>query len=174
MDYRKARMFSATRYNFLENFPSEEDFLKILHAGYGEDDPRSVFYKRTHVIPEINWPQALCHVLYPLLLGILISIIAFYILVPIISEYALWIALTVSLTGILFYIVIRLRAILIWGVKVYQHFAPIELRNKCRFEPSCSVYMIQAIEKYGALKGVFQGIKRLRRCNISNGGHDYI
>ncbi|WP_282935531.1 membrane protein insertion efficiency factor YidD [Paenibacillus sp. RC67] len=165
---------SKTKETVFENFPSEEDFLKILHAGYGEDDPRSIFYKRTHVIPEINWRQALYHVLYPLLFGILISIIVFYILVPIISEYALWIACTVSLTEIFLYTLIRAKAILIWGIKVYQHFAPIELRNKCRFEPSCSMYMIQAIEKYGALRGVFQGIKRLRRCNISNGGHDYV
>ncbi len=43
----------------------------------------------------------------------------------------------------------------------------------CKYEPSCSEYTIQAIEKYGALKGVFLGIKRILRCNpFSKGGYD--
>jgi len=46
-------------------------------------------------------------------------------------------------------------------------------KNVCRFTPTCSVYMYQAVEKYGAGKGVWLGIKRLARCNPwSAGGHD--
>ena len=36
----------------------------------------------------------------------------------------------------------------------------------CKYYPSCSEYMKQAIEKYGCLKGIYLGIKRLIRCNI--------
>ncbi|PQP85438.1 membrane protein insertion efficiency factor YidD [Paenibacillus sp. PCH8] len=70
-------------------------------------------------------------------------------------------------------VLIRVRAILIWNIQMYQRLAPKEVRNKCRFEPSCSVYMIQAIEKYGAIKGLSLGIQRLRKCNINGGGFDY-
>jgi putative membrane protein insertion efficiency factor len=44
----------------------------------------------------------------------------------------------------------------------------------CKFTPSCSAYMILAVEKYGSAKGLFKGIARLLRCNpFSNGGEDY-
>ena len=38
----------------------------------------------------------------------------------------------------------------------------------CRFYPTCSTYMIQAIEKYGAFKGLALGIWRILRCNPFN------
>ena len=43
----------------------------------------------------------------------------------------------------------------------------------CKFYPSCSEYTMQAVEKYGVLKGGFMGIKRILRCNpFSKGGYD--
>jgi len=43
----------------------------------------------------------------------------------------------------------------------------------CRFYPSCSVYLYQAIEKYGVLKGIKIGFKRIIRCHpFSEGGVD--
>ena len=43
----------------------------------------------------------------------------------------------------------------------------------CRFYPSCSAYFIQAVEKYGAVKGSYLGIKRILRCNpFHPGGYD--
>jgi len=58
-------------------------------------------------------------------------------------------------------------------ILLYQKIAPKELRDSCRFEPTCSNYMIIAIEKYGCIKGCFLGIKRLLRCHYPNGGYDY-
>ena len=44
---------------------------------------------------------------------------------------------------------------------------------RCKFEPTCSEYTKQAIEKYGALKGTIKGLKRILRCNpFSKGGYD--
>lgn len=44
---------------------------------------------------------------------------------------------------------------------------------KCKYYPTCSEYTRQAIEKYGSLKGIFLGIKRIVRCNpFSKGGYD--
>ena len=45
--------------------------------------------------------------------------------------------------------------------------------NPCRFTPSCADYTYEAVEKYGAVKGTFLGVKRLVRCNpFSKGGYD--
>jgi putative membrane protein insertion efficiency factor len=55
--------------------------------------------------------------------------------------------------------------LIIWLVRGYQtHISPY-LGNNCRFTPSCSQYMIEAVEIHGALKGLALGIWRLLRCN---------
>ena len=47
------------------------------------------------------------------------------------------------------------------------------MHSACRFTPTCSNYGIEAIEKYGSLKGGFLTIKRILRCNpFSKGGYD--
>jgi putative membrane protein insertion efficiency factor len=55
----------------------------------------------------------------------------------------------------------------------YQKFiSPLKLPS-CRYYPTCSSYALQAIDKYGALKGLFLSIKRLLRCNpMFKGGYD--
>ena len=56
---------------------------------------------------------------------------------------------------------------------VYKAAVSPFLPPACRFEPSCSDYTREAIEKYGALKGSWMGIKRLLRCQpFCKGGHD--
>lgn len=43
----------------------------------------------------------------------------------------------------------------------------------CRFEPSCSDYMTQAVKRYGVLRGIWMGTKRLLRCQpFCEGGYD--
>ncbi len=42
--------------------------------------------------------------------------------------------------------------------------------NHCRFTPSCSEYTYQAVEKYGVIKGIFLGLKRIFKCNPFNKG----
>ena len=62
---------------------------------------------------------------------------------------------------------------MVFLILLYQKMAPKKLRDSCRFEPSCSNYMIIAINKYGVIKGINLGLKRLFRCHIPNGGYDY-
>jgi putative membrane protein insertion efficiency factor len=58
-------------------------------------------------------------------------------------------------------------------IKVYRRFISPMLPSSCRFTPSCSLYTLQAIEKYGLLKGGFMGARRLLRCHpFSEGGYD--
>ena len=51
--------------------------------------------------------------------------------------------------------------------------SPLKRYPTCKYYPTCSQYAIEAIEKYGALKGGFLAIKRILRCNpFSKGGYD--
>lgn len=58
-------------------------------------------------------------------------------------------------------------------VLAYKAFAPLSVRNSCRYTPTCSTYMIMAINKYGLFVGVYKGIRRLLRCKPPYGGEDY-
>ena len=49
-------------------------------------------------------------------------------------------------------------------IKIYQ-LMPLHSHSLCRFQPTCSNYMIEAIRKYGSIKGLFLGIKRILRCH---------
>ena len=58
-------------------------------------------------------------------------------------------------------------------LELYKAFVSPFLPPACRFEPTCSEYMRQAVEKYGAMKGSWLGIKRILRCQpFSKGGYD--
>ena len=59
------------------------------------------------------------------------------------------------------------------SIRFYKRFLSPFLPSACRFEPTCSVYTYQAIEKYGVLKGGWMGAKRISRCHPLNpGGYD--
>ena len=66
-----------------------------------------------------------------------------------------------------------MKKLLLFAIRAYQKFvSPIKPRT-CRFYPTCSTYSIQAIEKYGALKGSLKSIKRILKCHPFNpGGYD--
>ena len=53
---------------------------------------------------------------------------------------------------------------LVGMIKIYQ-LLPLHTHNLCRFQPTCSNYMIEAIRKHGSIKGVWLGIKRILRCH---------
>ena len=62
---------------------------------------------------------------------------------------------------------------LIAGVRFYQLGIGPFLGQNCRYEPSCSNYFIQAVEKYGAIVGAWKGVLRICRCHpFHRGGYD--
>jgi putative membrane protein insertion efficiency factor len=63
---------------------------------------------------------------------------------------------------------IRSAALLL--LRGYKRFLSPLLPPMCRFEPTCSVYTMQAVEKYGAARGVWLGMRRLARCHPFNPG----
>jgi len=62
---------------------------------------------------------------------------------------------------------------LIFLIRGYRLFISPLLPPSCRFTPTCSEYAIEAIEKYGALRGVYMGARRILRCHpFHAGGYD--
>ena len=63
--------------------------------------------------------------------------------------------------------------VLIAAARVYQWTLSPLIGRHCRFEPTCSAYFIQAVQKYGALRGTWRGVKRIGRCHpFQAGGYD--
>lgn len=66
-----------------------------------------------------------------------------------------------------------MKRVLIWLVKGYRRFISPLFPPACRYTPTCSQYALEAIEKYGALKGGWMAIKRILRCHpFHPGGYD--
>lgn len=58
-------------------------------------------------------------------------------------------------------------------VRCYQKFLSPMLGANCRYTPTCSQYMIEAVQKYGALRGGWKGVRRICRCHpFHPGGYD--
>jgi putative membrane protein insertion efficiency factor len=63
--------------------------------------------------------------------------------------------------------------VLIVMVRLYQWLLSPLLGRHCRFEPTCSVYFIESVRKYGAIRGGWRGLRRICRCHPWNpGGYD--
>jgi putative membrane protein insertion efficiency factor len=65
------------------------------------------------------------------------------------------------------------RAIVSAPIVAYQRFVSPAIPQRCKYEPTCSRYAVDAIRQYGILRGVVLGGWRLLRCNPwSHGGYD--
>ena len=150
---------------------SEEDLANIQGIGqrlfaYDSSDPRSSHYNRVLVRPTIKWWRIILFVL-----AITAGPWCLYFLLVACSFPSQYIPL-ICIAGVLLTLVLCLKRILICLVRIYQRFAPASVRKKCRFEPSCSQYMILSLQKYGPIRGLVKGIARIKRCNPDNGGFD--
>jgi len=59
-----------------------------------------------------------------------------------------------------------LKYIVILPIRFYQIFiSPLLGANKCRYQPTCSHYMIEAVQEWGIFKGTFLGLKRIFSCH---------
>ena len=67
-----------------------------------------------------------------------------------------------------------MKRILIVLVKLYRRFiSPLKGRSSCIYTPTCSLYALQALEKYGAIKGTYLAVRRILRCHpFATGGYD--
>ena len=66
-----------------------------------------------------------------------------------------------------------IQKILIFLVRAYQLAISPYIGAHCRYTPTCSAYFIEAVDKYGALRGSWLGIRRIMRCHPGRpGGYD--
>ncbi len=66
-----------------------------------------------------------------------------------------------------------LRHIVLLPAYFYRHCISPFTPSTCRYLPTCSQYMVEAVKKYGVVKGGWMGIKRILRCNPFGGsGYD--
>jgi putative membrane protein insertion efficiency factor len=66
-----------------------------------------------------------------------------------------------------------MQTIVIVLLKGYKRFLSPLLPSACRYYPTCSEYMAEAVSKHGAVRGVWMGLMRLGRCHpFHEGGHD--
>lgn len=67
-----------------------------------------------------------------------------------------------------------IKRFLILLVKFYRKFiSPLKRRPTCIYTPTCSEYALQALQKYGAVKGTYLAVKRILRCHpFHDGGYD--
>lgn len=66
-----------------------------------------------------------------------------------------------------------MQAVVIAALKGYKLFISPLLPSACRYYPTCSEYMMEAVARHGVLRGVWMGVKRLGRCHpFHEGGYD--
>ncbi len=114
--------------------------------------------------PKISYKKPLlCFLAYAAALGLLLWLLP--------QSMGEWKWVSIAVFAFLAPLLVAKRAV-IWLVHLYQARAKEKTRLKCVFEPSCSEYMILSVEKYGVLRGVFRGVRRLLRCHPPHGGVD--
>jgi hypothetical protein len=68
-----------------------------------------------------------------------------------------------------------LRAVVLGPIRLYQRVISPALPQRCKYHPTCSQYAVDAVRRYGVLRGLVLAGWRLLRCNPwSNGGLDYV
>ncbi len=68
---------------------------------------------------------------------------------------------------------LRPRAALAALIKIYQKLVSANTSPNCRYQPTCSAYTLQAVERFGVVRGGWLGIKRIGRCHpLRPGGFD--
>lgn len=127
--------------------------------------------------PKINFGKA-----FGIMLMIIIATMAFsYIILIVINrsehfifknynQFWMWFSIYWRMQVIV--LMLTLRYIFIWFIRIYQRYAKPETRLRCCYTPSCSEYAILALKKYGLVLGCYKAVNRLLRCGPP-GGIDY-
>lgn len=129
------------------------------------EEQSAAYYSRfSH--PKFNAFKIIANILLPVIAISGVGIFAFLEL----RQKSAWFEtpwhIVIMCAGILFiYILLRTKALAVFCVQLYQRFAPMEIRERCVFTPTCSDYMILSIKKYGLFRGLKKGIQRLKRCH---------
>ena len=66
-----------------------------------------------------------------------------------------------------------MKSVLLALIRFYRKYISPLTPPTCRYVPTCSQYALEALEKYGALKGGWLAVKRICRCHPFHKGHDF-
>ncbi len=161
-DQAEPRSFILTE----EELAAMQQHALDLLDPYPPTDPRSSRYRRHLNRPRIRW-----RLLLLLAAGFFCVPAGVFLLcgIPGIGGFPRFLCAAASA---LLYLFLLRRPVARGLIRLYQRYAPDRVRSSCVFEPSCSEYMLQAIDKYGTLRGIRRGFARLKRCNPQGGGFD--
>lgn len=68
---------------------------------------------------------------------------------------------------------LRPRTWLVFVIRIYQKLVSPNLGANCRYQPTCSSYAIEAISRFGVIRGGWLGVRRIGRCHpLRPGGYD--
>lgn len=146
-------------YVFYGNSEEEAKMLAMLYI-QNKDNKENNTIER----PTISFASYFYGVILPIIIYSIMIILTIYLK----KNISVWIIIISYLIVFL----LTVKRFVILCILLYQRFAPDKIRNSCCFEPTCSNYMLQAIEKYGFWRGFFKGLYRLCRCHYPNGGID--
>ena len=116
------------------------------------------------VRPSISFKSYLFGLILPIVLYAIVTVSA----VAFVNVINIW----PFIVGYAVVFLFTIKPFVILCVLLHQKYAPERIRRSCCFEPTCSNYMLQAIEKYGFWRGFAKGCRRLCRCHYPNGGID--
>ncbi len=148
--------------NEFDHFPSPEELINSFQV---EEKP---LYR-----PKINWLKIILTCLIAIIINIVLTIGIIHI-----CQHFFEIKTIILVFFLLFGLILMLECLIFFGniiiclTRIYQRYAKESIRRRCLFTPSCSEYMILAIQKYGGIRGFIKGVKRLFRCHLPNGGVD--
>ena len=156
------------RYNDTISISKEESILKaveILSSTYPDASDEEL------VRPDINIVKVMFSAVFCIIFSVSLFVSAYFI--GTLTDFPLWLCYILSVLIIISGLMINLRKIIRTSILIYQKYAPERVRRACVFHPTCSEYMLLAIDKYGTIRGVIKGIDRLSRCHFPNCGDDY-
>lgn len=143
-------------------YSDSEDMAKLLATSYAVANiNKNEKPVDRPTIPFVRW-----------LLGLILPLVLYAITTMLAVLYSDAITIWPFIAGYIIIFLLTIKPFVVLFVLVYQRIAPERMRRSCRFEPTCSNYMLQAIDKYGFWCGFFKGIGRLFRCRYPNGGVD--
>ena len=123
-----------------------------------QDEAWEYVCKRELIRPSTKISTVLKYVMIFIFMDISISSITFFIL----KNHPIFVFFGYTILGVC----LLSKKIIIGLVHLYQHYAPERIRRKCIFKPTCSEYMILALQKYGLFKGLYKSIYRMFfRCS---------
>ena len=119
-------------------------------------------------VREIRVIDLILYFYVPLLVIIAVWIVYPLVIYPFLNTYRfLFLAAFIILTYFM------TQRFLIGAVLMYKAYAPLEVRARCRYTPTCSTYMVICLQKFGVIRGTIKGIRRITRCRPPYGGEDY-